>query len=64
MNSENNVDTKLDEEITARVQPFLNKIKALEDSVASKEEDIIILKYAYNKILSDVENLNKIAKKK
>jgi len=63
MNSENNENAKLEEEITQKIQPFIEKIKNLEDSLAQKEEDVVILKYAYTKILADVQSLNKTKKK-
>ena len=64
MNSDNNENLKLEEEILARTKPYLEKIKNLEQAVADKDQDLIILKYAYSQILSDIENLNKKAKKK
>ena len=63
MNSENNENLKLEEEITLKIQPYLEKIKVLEDSLSQKEEDIVILKYAYNRIVEEVESLNKAKKK-
>ena len=63
MNSENNENTKFEEEITLKIQPYLEKIKTLEDSLSQKEEDIVILKYAYNRIVEEVETLNKAKKK-
>lgn len=63
MNSENSENAKLEEEITLKIQPYLEKIKALEDSLSQKEEDIVILKYAYNRIVEEVDALNKAKKK-
>ena len=65
MNSEpeHNENAKLEEEITLKIQPYLEKIKSLEDSLSQKEEDIVILKYAYNRIVEEVETLNKAKKK-
>ena len=63
MNSENNENLKLEEEITLKIQPYLEKIKVLEDSLSQKEEEFVILKYAYNRIVEEVESLNKAKKK-
>lgn len=63
-NNNNNDNVKLEEEVISKIQPFLEKLKGLEESIGQKDEELVVLKLAYEKLLEEASAAQKSQKKK